>query len=116
MHSVAGRAPDAAAAGAGRAPDAPGGTVLWAVVVPASSSAAGRVDGVWTVSRLQPADGAKLWQSPDAPSTWTAVPAVQGAERLVLDLRNNGGGLFPAGVEVGRMLIDRGDIVFIADR
>ena len=38
-----------------------------------------------------------------------------GAGRLVLDVRNNGGGLFPAGVEVGRMLIDRGDIVLIAD-
>ncbi|KAI3434885.1 hypothetical protein D9Q98_002939 [Chlorella vulgaris] len=39
----------------------------------------------------------------------------QGAERLVLDVRNNGGGLFPAGVEVGRMLLDSGDIVLIAD-
>lgn len=38
-----------------------------------------------------------------------------GADRLVLDIRNNGGGLFPAGVEVGRMLIDKGDIVLIAD-
>ena len=34
----------------------------------------------------------------------------------MLDVRNNGGGLFPAGVEVGRMLLDRGDIVLIADR
>ncbi|KAL4854503.1 C-terminal processing peptidase [Chlorella vulgaris] len=39
----------------------------------------------------------------------------QGAERFVLDVRNNGGGLFPAGVEVGRMLLDSGDIVLIAD-
>jgi carboxyl-terminal processing protease len=38
-----------------------------------------------------------------------------GADRLVLDVRNNGGGLFPAGVEVGRMLINKGDIVLIAD-
>ena len=40
----------------------------------------------------------------------------QGAERMVLDIRNNGGGLFPAGVEVGRQLLNRGDIVLIADR
>ncbi len=31
-------------------------------------------------------------------------------------MRNNGGGLFPAGVEVGRQLLNRGDIVLIADR
>lgn len=34
----------------------------------------------------------------------------------MLDIRNNGGGLFPAGVEVGRQLLNRGDIVLIADR
>lgn len=45
-----------------------------------------------------------------------SVTVLQGAERLVLDVRNNGGGLFPAGVEVGRMLLDSGDIVLIADR
>lgn len=38
-----------------------------------------------------------------------------GAERYVLDIRNNGGGLFPAGVEVAKMLINTGDIVLIAD-
>ena len=33
----------------------------------------------------------------------------------MLDIRNNGGGLFPAGVDVARMLLDDGDIVLIAD-
>ena len=35
--------------------------------------------------------------------------------RYVLDIRNNGGGLFPAGVDVARMFLQRGDIVLIAD-
>ena len=35
--------------------------------------------------------------------------------RFVLDIRNNGGGLFPAGVEVARQWLDAGDIVLIAD-
>lgn len=35
--------------------------------------------------------------------------------RFVLDVRNNGGGLFPAGVEVARMFLRSGDIVLIAD-
>ncbi|KAL4518781.1 hypothetical protein Ndes2437B_g00861 [Nannochloris sp. 'desiccata'] len=39
----------------------------------------------------------------------------EGVDRIVLDVRNNGGGLFSAGVEVGRMLINKGDIVLIAD-
>lgn len=38
-----------------------------------------------------------------------------GAKAYVLDLRNNGGGFFPSSVEVGRMLIQAGDIVLIAD-
>ena len=33
----------------------------------------------------------------------------------MLDIRNNGGGLFPAGLEVARMWLDSGDIVLIAD-
>lgn len=33
----------------------------------------------------------------------------------MLDIRNNGGGLFPAGVDVARMWLDSGDIVLIAD-
>lgn len=36
-------------------------------------------------------------------------------EYYVLDIRNNGGGVFAAGIEVGRMLIDTGDLVLIAD-
>eukprot|EP00887_Chlorella_sp_A99_P003436 scaffold7.g3436.t1 len=38
-----------------------------------------------------------------------------GAQRYVLDLRNNGGGVFQAGVEVGRMWMNEGEIVLIAD-
>jgi len=33
----------------------------------------------------------------------------------VLDIRNNGGGLFPVGVQVAKMFINTGDIVLIAD-
>lgn len=33
----------------------------------------------------------------------------------MLDLRNNGGGLFPAGVQLGRLLMEKEDIVLIAD-
>ena len=39
----------------------------------------------------------------------------QGMTRLILDMRNNGGGYFPAGIEVARMLIDQGNIVLVAD-
>ncbi|EIE23663.1 photosystem Ii D1 C-terminal processing protease [Coccomyxa subellipsoidea C-169] len=39
----------------------------------------------------------------------------EGADRFVLDVRNNGGGLFPAGVDVARMWLDSGEIVLIAD-
>ena len=33
----------------------------------------------------------------------------------MLDVRNNGGGFFPAGVDVAKMLLAGGDIVLIAD-
>ena len=39
----------------------------------------------------------------------------KGVSRFVLDIRNNGGGVFAAGVQVGRMWINQGDIVLIAD-
>ena len=39
----------------------------------------------------------------------------QGAARFVLDLRNNGGGVFPSAVEVARQWLKSGDVVLIAD-
>eukprot|EP00210_Caulerpa_lentillifera_P004655 g4440.t1 len=39
----------------------------------------------------------------------------KGTDRFVLDLRNNGGGSFPAGISVSRMWLESGDIVLIAD-
>jgi carboxyl-terminal processing protease len=44
-----------------------------------------------------------------------AVVADGGASSLVLDLRSNGGGSFPAAVDVARMLIPKGVVVYIAD-
>lgn len=49
-----------------------------------------------------------------------ALEAIQslktaGVDKFVLDLRNNGGGSFPAGVKVAQMWIPKGDIVLIAD-
>ena len=38
-----------------------------------------------------------------------------GASSLVLDLRSNGGGSFPAAVDVARTLIPKGVVVYIAD-
>ena len=38
-----------------------------------------------------------------------------GVGAILLDLRNNGGGSFPAGVQVAQMLVGNGDIVLIAD-
>ncbi|BBN14313.1 carboxyl-terminal processing protease [Marchantia polymorpha subsp. ruderalis] len=38
-----------------------------------------------------------------------------GATAFVLDIRNNSGGLFPAGVEIAKMWLDKGVIVYISD-
>lgn len=38
-----------------------------------------------------------------------------GVSGLILDMRNNGGGLFPAGVQVAKLLLSGGDVVLIAD-
>ena len=40
----------------------------------------------------------------------------QGAEAYVLDLRNNPGGLLQAGIEIARMWIDRGTVVYTVNR
>lgn len=40
----------------------------------------------------------------------------QGAEAYVLDLRNNPGGLLQAGIEVARLWLDRGTIVYTVNR
>ncbi|GBF95448.1 carboxyl-terminal-processing peptidase chloroplastic [Raphidocelis subcapitata] len=39
----------------------------------------------------------------------------EGVDGFVLDIRSNGGGLFPAGVAVARQWVDRGEVVLIAD-
>lgn len=56
----------------------------------------------------------------DAQSTAEAKEAISslqqaGVSKFVFDLRNNVGGYFPAAVEIGRLLIDSGDIVLVAD-
>ncbi|KAG2433211.1 hypothetical protein HYH02_012752 [Chlamydomonas schloesseri] len=38
-----------------------------------------------------------------------------GVDGLILDMRNNGGGSFPAGVQVAKLLLPGGDIVLVAD-
>lgn len=53
---------------------------------------------------------------PSLPNRVPHVMQAQGADGYVLDIRSNGGGLFPAGVEVARMWINRGELVLIADR
>jgi len=47
----------------------------------------------------------------------TAIKSLQdgGATAFVLDIRNNSGGLFPAGVEIAKMWLDKGVVVYIAD-
>lgn len=40
----------------------------------------------------------------------------QGAEAYILDLRNNPGGLLQAGVEIARMWLDQGTVVYTVDR
>ena len=40
----------------------------------------------------------------------------QGADAYILDLRNNPGGLLQAGIEIARMWIDRGTVVFTVNR
>lgn len=40
----------------------------------------------------------------------------QGAEGYILDLRNNPGGLLQAGIEIARMWLDRGTIVYTVNR
>ncbi|MCO5568452.1 hypothetical protein L7F22_022151 [Adiantum nelumboides] len=38
-----------------------------------------------------------------------------GATAFILDMRNNSGGLFPAGIEIARMWLEKGVIVYITD-
>mmetsp|Transcript_44173 Transcript_44173/g.84432 ORF Transcript_44173/g.84432 Transcript_44173/m.84432 type:complete len:471 (+) Transcript_44173:151-1563(+) len=53
--------------------------------------------------------------SADAVRASIAQLREQGARAFVLDVRNNGGGLFPAGVEITKMFQSKGTIVYIAD-
>lgn len=54
---------------------------------------------------------------PDADAVRASIAQLreQGARAYVLDVRNNGGGLFPAGVEITKMFQSKGTIVYIAD-
>lgn len=53
--------------------------------------------------------------TPDAAAKALRALQAGGADALLLDLRANGGGSFPAGVEVAKLLIPKGVIVYIAD-
>lgn len=76
---------------------------------------AGEVNGrlVDTTGYIRVATFSK--QTPDGFRTALKSLLKDGAQRLVVDIRNNGGGSFPAGIQVTKMLLNSGDIVLIAD-
>lgn len=79
----------------------------------APPSNAGAASGVGKVGYIRVATFSK--QTPENTRSAIQKLKAEGADRFVLDLRNNGGGFFPAGVDVAKMLLDSGEIVLIAD-
>ncbi len=65
-----------------------------------------------TYVRLSQFNGKAAQQLRDIVETADVEPV----EGYVLDLRNNPGGLLQAAIEIGQMLIDRGDIVLVTTR
>lgn len=89
------------------------GSASRAVTEAAPSAEVPAADGAGKIGYIRVATFSK--QTPDSARAALQKLKADGADRIVLDVRNNGGGFFPAGVDVAKMLLAGGDIVLIAD-